>query len=84
VLLENKNAITSTATETFMRYLAAEVGSHGVRVLGIWTVGVAETLSDEKIAGVCGENAPDAQTVEEMIAGLAGAMANVTCGPVLK
>ena len=33
--------------------------------------GVAETLSDEKIAGVGGENAPDAQTVEEMIAGMA-------------
>src|ERR687896_465576 len=36
------------ATEAFMRYLAAEVGPHGVRVCGIWTAGVAETLSDEK------------------------------------
>ncbi len=54
-----------------MRYLAAEVGPHGVRVLGIRTAGVAETLSDEKIAGVGGENAPDAQTVEEMIVGMA-------------
>jgi NAD(P)-dependent dehydrogenase (short-subunit alcohol dehydrogenase family) len=25
------------ATETFMRYLAAEVGPYGVRVCGIWT-----------------------------------------------
>jgi NAD(P)-dependent dehydrogenase (short-subunit alcohol dehydrogenase family) len=59
------------ATEAFMRYLAAEVGPHGVRVCGIWTAGVAETLSDEKIASVGGDGAPTAQTVEEMIAGMA-------------
>ena len=58
------------ATEAFMRYLAAEVGPHGVRVCGIWTAGVAETLSTEKLTGVGGENAPDPQTVEEMIAGM--------------
>ena len=58
------------ATEAFMRYLAAEVGPHGVRVCGIWTAGVAETLSDEKIAGVGGEGAPTAQTAMEMIAGM--------------
>lgn len=59
------------ATEAFMRYLAAEVGPQGVRVCGIWTAGVAETLSDEKIAAVGGDGAPTAQTVEEMIAGMA-------------
>jgi NAD(P)-dependent dehydrogenase (short-subunit alcohol dehydrogenase family) len=59
------------ATEAFMRYLAAEVGPHGVRVCGIWTAGVAETLSDEKLSGVGGENAPDARTAEEMISGMA-------------
>jgi len=59
------------ATEAFMRYLAAEVGPHGVRVCGIWTAGVAETLSDEKIAAVGGDGAPTARTVEEMIAGMA-------------
>lgn len=59
------------ATEAFMRYLAAEVGPHGVRVCGIWTAGVAETLSKEKLAEVGGANAPDPQTVEEMIAGMA-------------
>jgi NAD(P)-dependent dehydrogenase (short-subunit alcohol dehydrogenase family) len=32
------------ATETFMRYLAAEVGRHGVRVIGLWTAGVPETF----------------------------------------
>jgi NAD(P)-dependent dehydrogenase (short-subunit alcohol dehydrogenase family) len=59
------------ATEAFMRYLAAEVGPHGVRVCGIWTAGVAETLSKEKLAEVGGPNVPDPQTVEEMIAGMA-------------
>jgi NAD(P)-dependent dehydrogenase (short-subunit alcohol dehydrogenase family) len=58
------------ATESFMRYLAAEVGPHGVRVCGIWTAGVAETLSKEKFAQVGGQNAPEPQTVEEMIAGM--------------
>ena len=59
------------ATEAFMRYLAAEVGPHGVRVCGIWTAGVVETLSREALAEVGGENAPDPQTVEQMIAGMA-------------
>jgi NAD(P)-dependent dehydrogenase (short-subunit alcohol dehydrogenase family) len=59
------------ATEAFMRYLAAEIGPQGVRVCGIWTAGVAETLSDEKIAAVGGEGAPSAQTAEEMIASMA-------------
>jgi NAD(P)-dependent dehydrogenase (short-subunit alcohol dehydrogenase family) len=59
------------ATEALMRYLAAEVGPQGVRVCGIWTAGVAETLSDEKIAAVGGEDAPSAQTALEMIAGMA-------------
>jgi NAD(P)-dependent dehydrogenase (short-subunit alcohol dehydrogenase family) len=56
------------ATEAFMRYLAAEVGPHGVRVCGIWTAGVAETLSKEKLTAVAGENAPEPHTAEEMIA----------------
>jgi NAD(P)-dependent dehydrogenase (short-subunit alcohol dehydrogenase family) len=99
------------ATEAFMRYLAAEVGPHGVRVCGIWTAGVAETLSQEKLTAVGGANAPEPQTAEAMIAGMAalrraprladvaevaaflasdraagmtGAMANVTCGLVLR
>ena len=40
------------ATEAFLRYLAAEVGPAGVRVLGIYTAGVAETLSADKLATV--------------------------------
>jgi NAD(P)-dependent dehydrogenase (short-subunit alcohol dehydrogenase family) len=40
------------ATDTFVRNLAAEVGPHGVRVVGIWTAGVPETFSREKLASV--------------------------------
>jgi NAD(P)-dependent dehydrogenase (short-subunit alcohol dehydrogenase family) len=40
------------ATDTLVRNLAAELGPHGVRVLGIWTAGVPETLSPEKLAAV--------------------------------
>lgn len=59
------------ATESFMRYLAAEVGPHGVRVCGIWTAGVADTLTKEKLQRVGGANVADPQTVEAMIAGMA-------------
>jgi len=59
------------ATESLMRYLAAELGPHGVRVCGIWTAGVAETLSKEKLTAVGGKNAPEPQTAQEMIAGMA-------------
>jgi NAD(P)-dependent dehydrogenase (short-subunit alcohol dehydrogenase family) len=47
------------ATDTFIRNLAAEVGPHGVRVVGIWTAGVPETLSKEKLAAVDGNLALD-------------------------
>jgi NAD(P)-dependent dehydrogenase (short-subunit alcohol dehydrogenase family) len=40
------------ATDTLVRNLAAELGPHGVRVVGIWTAGVPETLSPEKLAAV--------------------------------
>ncbi|HEX8802982.1 MAG TPA: SDR family oxidoreductase [Acidimicrobiales bacterium] len=56
------------ATETFMRDLAAEIGPRGVRVVGLWTAGVADTLTDEKIAGVSGPGGPSAAQVEEMLA----------------
>ncbi|MEP7021205.1 MAG: SDR family oxidoreductase [Pseudonocardiales bacterium] len=58
------------ATEAFMRYLAAELGPHGVRVCGIWTAGVVETLTTEKLAGVGGPDAPEPVTAEQMIAGM--------------
>ena len=40
------------ATDSLVRNLAAEVGPYGVRVLGIWTAGIPETLSPEKLASV--------------------------------
>jgi NAD(P)-dependent dehydrogenase (short-subunit alcohol dehydrogenase family) len=40
------------ATDTFIRNLAAEVGPRGVRVLGIWTAGLPETFTREKLAAV--------------------------------
>ena len=40
------------ATDTFIRNLAAEIGPRGVRVVGIWTAGLPETFSKEKIAAV--------------------------------
>lgn len=58
------------AVESFMRYLAAELGPHGIRVCGLWTAGVAETLTQEKMAAI-DPNVPPPPTVEEMIAGAA-------------
>ena len=40
------------ATDVLVRNLAAEVGPRGVRVVGIWTAGLPETFSKEKIAAV--------------------------------
>jgi NAD(P)-dependent dehydrogenase (short-subunit alcohol dehydrogenase family) len=59
------------ATESFMRYLAAELGPHGIRVCGIWTAAVVETLSKEKFAAVVGDMAPEPEMVVQMIAGMA-------------
>jgi NAD(P)-dependent dehydrogenase (short-subunit alcohol dehydrogenase family) len=59
------------ATESLMRYLAAELGPHGVRVCGIWTAGVADTLTREKLAAVAGDNAPDPEVAIQAIAGMA-------------
>jgi NAD(P)-dependent dehydrogenase (short-subunit alcohol dehydrogenase family) len=59
------------ATETFMRYLAAEVGPAGVRVVGLWTAGVYETLTQKKIEDVSGAVGPQVDVALEMIAGMA-------------
>jgi NAD(P)-dependent dehydrogenase (short-subunit alcohol dehydrogenase family) len=40
------------ATDTLVRNLAAEVGPRGVRVLGIWTAGLPETFTRERLAEV--------------------------------
>lgn len=58
------------AMESFLRSLALEVGPEGVRVLGIYTAGVVESLSREKLTEVS-EHAPDPADVEKMIAGMA-------------
>jgi enoyl-[acyl-carrier-protein] reductase (NADH) len=47
------------ATEAFMRYLDAEVGPQGVRVLGIHRAGVVETLTREELDEVGGEGTPN-------------------------
>jgi NAD(P)-dependent dehydrogenase (short-subunit alcohol dehydrogenase family) len=59
------------ATETYMRYLASEVGPRGVRVVGLWTAGVAETLTRAKMAEVGGDSVPDPEIVLQMIANAA-------------
>jgi enoyl-[acyl-carrier-protein] reductase (NADH) len=61
-LLEGKTAIIYGA--------GGGIGG-GVRVCGIWTAGVAETLSDAKIAAVSGDGSPTAQSAVDMIAGMA-------------
>lgn len=58
------------ATESMMRYLAAELGPRGVRVCGIWTAGVADTLTKEKLAAVGGDNAPEPEAAIQAIAGM--------------
>jgi NAD(P)-dependent dehydrogenase (short-subunit alcohol dehydrogenase family) len=55
------------AEEAFLRYLAAEVGPHGVRVAGIHTAAVKETLTREKMAAVTGGEGPDP---EQVLAGI--------------
>ncbi len=69
------------ATESLMRYLAAELGPHGVRVCGIWTAGVADTLSQEKL-GAVNENVPDVERVKEMLAGMTALRRNVMVADV--
>jgi NAD(P)-dependent dehydrogenase (short-subunit alcohol dehydrogenase family) len=58
------------ATESFMRYLAAELGPQGVRVCGIWAAGVEESLTRAKISDV-DAGGPDPQQVIAMISGMA-------------
>ncbi len=58
------------ATETFLRYLAAETGAQGVRVMTIQTAGVQETLTSRKVQDV-NSDAPDPEDVIRMISGMA-------------
>ena len=61
---------TDAAVETLHRYLAAELGPRGVRVVGIHTAGVHGTLSPEKIAKVAGID-PSLVDVDAIDAGIA-------------
>jgi NAD(P)-dependent dehydrogenase (short-subunit alcohol dehydrogenase family) len=58
------------ATDTFIRNLAAEVGPSGVRVVGIWTAGLPETLSREKLAAVDSNLALDEAALQGLIENL--------------
>ena len=75
-------APADAALEAFMHTLAAEIGPHGVRVLGLWTAAVRETLTPEKIAGVNSNMVMDAAALEQMLQGIAG-MTMLRRSPVL-
>jgi NAD(P)-dependent dehydrogenase (short-subunit alcohol dehydrogenase family) len=82
------------ATETLTRYLAAELGPHGIRVLGLWTPGVSETLATDfahRLAELATlRRLPTLAQVARTAAFLAsdqagaitGAMINASCGLV--
>jgi NAD(P)-dependent dehydrogenase (short-subunit alcohol dehydrogenase family) len=55
------------ATDTLVRNLAAEVGPSGVRVVGIWTAGLPETLSPESLAAVTGGEPMDAAAFQGLV-----------------
>ncbi len=47
-------------TDAFIRNLATEIGPRGVRAVGIWTAGLPETLSREKMAPSVGGHLDEA------------------------
>lgn len=59
------------ATEAYHRYLAAELGPLGVRVVGIHTAAVAGTLTAEAIAETSGAQIPDVDALLEQIGQMA-------------
>lgn len=61
---------TDAAIEAMMRYLAAELGPQGVRVVGIHTAAVGESLTREKMAAVTGGPGPDPAAVIEQISAM--------------
>jgi NAD(P)-dependent dehydrogenase (short-subunit alcohol dehydrogenase family) len=60
------------ATDAFIRNLAAEIGPQGVRVLGIWTAGLPETMSAEKLAPYTGGQQMDEAAIQGLIENLDG------------
>jgi NAD(P)-dependent dehydrogenase (short-subunit alcohol dehydrogenase family) len=63
---------TDAAAEALHRYLAAELGPRGIRVVGIHTAAVAGTLTAEKVAEVAGVD-PSLIDIEAISAGIAQA-----------
>jgi NAD(P)-dependent dehydrogenase (short-subunit alcohol dehydrogenase family) len=59
------------AMEALMRGLATELGPQGVRVVGMWTAGVPETLTPEKISRVNENMKISAEDLQRMLAGMA-------------
>jgi NAD(P)-dependent dehydrogenase (short-subunit alcohol dehydrogenase family) len=55
------------AMEALMRGLATELGPHGIRVVGMWTAAVAETLTPANIAEVNSNMQMDAAGVQALI-----------------
>jgi enoyl-[acyl-carrier-protein] reductase (NADH) len=55
------------ATDALLRYLAAELGPHGIRAVGIHTAAVAGTLTREKLAEVNPELDVDPQQILAMV-----------------
>src|SRR3989442_9740516 len=66
------------AIETFLSYLAAEAGPAGVRVVGLWTAGVPETFPRK---GTSESGGVDAETIEQIIGGMAGLRRAPRLGP---
>jgi NAD(P)-dependent dehydrogenase (short-subunit alcohol dehydrogenase family) len=58
------------ATDAFIRNLAAEIGPQGVRVVGIWTAGLPETMSPEKLAPYLGGQEMDEAAFKGLIESL--------------
>ncbi|MGH2944930.1 MAG: SDR family NAD(P)-dependent oxidoreductase [Solirubrobacteraceae bacterium] len=61
---------TDAAAEAFHRYLAAELGPHGVRVAGIHTAAVQGTLTPETVAEVNPEAAAQLEAMMERLTGM--------------
>jgi NAD(P)-dependent dehydrogenase (short-subunit alcohol dehydrogenase family) len=59
---------TDAATDMLHRYLAAELGPQGIRVVGIHTAGVRGTLTRKKIAAVSGRASADPDALYQGIA----------------
>ncbi|MET9001584.1 SDR family oxidoreductase [Amycolatopsis sp. Hca4] len=60
------------ALDTLFRNLANEVGPAGVRVLGIWTAGLPETLSPAKLAAFSGGPEMDEEAFQGLLQHLDG------------